>query len=65
MDEEQGAGKGLTRRVRHRYGISDPQFRREMSVMLGPTITSGNQVTALQNGSEARQHRTMVTTMDR
>lgn len=52
MSEENGAGQGLTRRVRHRYGISDPQFRREMSVMLGPSITSGNRVTALHNGDE-------------
>lgn len=39
-------------KVRHRYAISDPQFRREMSVLLGPTIIGGNQVTALQNGRE-------------
>lgn len=52
MSEDFGSGKGLTRKVRHRYGISDPQFRREMSVMLGPSITSGNRVTALHNGDE-------------
>ncbi len=52
MSEEPGSGKGLTRKVRHRYGVSDPQFRREMSVMLGPSITSGNRVTALHNGDE-------------
>jgi len=45
-------GKGLTRKVRHRYGLRDPQFRREMSVMLGPSITAGNHVTALHNGDE-------------
>jgi cardiolipin synthase A/B len=49
---EKPNGKGLTRKVRHRYGIRDPQFRREMSVMLGPSITSGNRVTALHNGDE-------------
>lgn len=42
----------LDRKVEHRYTISDPQFRREMSVLLGPTIVQGNQVTALQNGKE-------------
>jgi cardiolipin synthase len=52
MNERSASAKGLTRRVRHRYGVSDPQFRREMSVMLGPSITSGNRVTALHNGDE-------------
>ena len=52
MSEELGSGKKLTRKVRHRYGVSDPQFRREMSAMLGPPITSGNRVTALHNGDE-------------
>lgn len=52
MTEELGSGKGLTQKVRHLYGVSDPQFRREMSVMLGPSITSGNRVTALHNGDE-------------
>lgn len=52
MSEELGSGTGLTQRVRHLYGVSDPQFRREMSVMLGPSITSGNRVTALHNGDE-------------
>ncbi|MGM0669586.1 MAG: phospholipase D-like domain-containing protein [Gemmatimonadota bacterium] len=52
MKEKLGSGKGLTRKVRHLYGVSDPQFRREMSVMLGPSITSGNHVTALHNGDE-------------
>jgi cardiolipin synthase A/B len=52
MTEASASDKGLTRKVRHCYGISDPQFRREMSVMLGPSITSGNRVTALHNGEE-------------
>jgi len=47
-----GSGKGLTRKVSHHCGVSDHQFRREMSVLLGPSITSGNQITALQNGDE-------------
>jgi cardiolipin synthase len=44
--------KVLERKVVHRYAVSDPQFRREMSVLLGPAIVRGNQVTALQNGNE-------------
>jgi len=44
--------KALDRKVEHRYAVSDPQFRREMSVLLGPAILGGNQVTALQNGIE-------------
>jgi cardiolipin synthase A/B len=44
--------KTVARHLAHRFTVRDPQFRREMSVMLGPTITLGNQVTALQNGAE-------------
>jgi cardiolipin synthase A/B len=44
--------KKLKWRIEHRHAIADPQFRREMSVMLGPSISGGNQVTALQNGAE-------------
>jgi cardiolipin synthase A/B len=46
------AEKKVERKLEHRYGVSDPQFRREMSVMLGPSITAGNKVTALHNGEE-------------
>jgi len=44
--------KKLERRVEHRYAISDPQFLREMSVMLGPSVIDGNRVTAYNNGAE-------------
>lgn len=44
--------KAVERKVEHRYVVSDPQFRREMGVLLGPAIMRGNQVTALQNGDE-------------
>ncbi len=44
--------KKLERKIEHRYAIADPQFRREMSVMLGPSIVPGNHVTALNNGEE-------------
>jgi cardiolipin synthase len=44
--------KKLESKIEHRYAVSDPQFRREMSVMLGPGIVAGNQITDLQNGRE-------------
>jgi len=44
--------KQLERKIDHRHPVRDPQFRREMSVMMGPAILPGNRVTALQNGDE-------------
>jgi cardiolipin synthase A/B len=44
--------KSVTRELPHRCSIASAQFRREMSVMLGPPITGNNHVTALQNGAE-------------
>ena len=44
--------KVVERKVEHRYAVSDPQFRREMSVLLGPAIVGGNDVSALQNGQQ-------------
>lgn len=44
--------KKIERRIEHRHAIADPQFRREMSVLLGPAILPGNRVTAYQNGDE-------------
>lgn len=44
--------KKLQQAVAHRYAISHPEFRREMSVMLGPAILPGNTVTSLQDGDE-------------
>lgn len=44
--------KRIERRIDHRHAIADPQFRREMSVMLGPGILPGNRVTELNNGDE-------------
>ncbi len=44
--------KVVEHRFEHHYAVSDPQFRREMSVLLGPTIAHGNQITALHNGKE-------------
>jgi cardiolipin synthase len=39
-------------RVKHHYGILDPQLKREMGTLLGPAILSGNRAFALQNGDE-------------
>lgn len=44
------------KKIRHRiaqdYGISDPQFERSMSQLLGPPILDGNLVRPLRNGVE-------------
>jgi cardiolipin synthase A/B len=44
--------KKLERKIERRYSARDPQFSREMSVLLGPTIVGGNRVLALNNGVE-------------
>lgn len=44
--------KKIDRKVVHRHAVADPQFRREMSVLLGPAILPGNRVRAFQNGEE-------------
>lgn len=46
------SGRSLNYTVDHRYSATDPQFIREMSVLLGPTVIEGNSVTALSNGDE-------------
>ena len=44
--------KQLERKIEHGYGVGNPQFHREMGVMLGPSIMPGNHVTALENGDQ-------------
>ncbi|MEO6227686.1 MAG: phospholipase D-like domain-containing protein [Thermomonas sp.] len=44
--------KTLERKIEHRYPVADPQFKREMGVLLGPGIVPGNKVTDLENGEE-------------
>jgi len=44
--------KALERKLEHRYAVADPQFRREMGVLLGPGIVPGNTVVDLENGDE-------------
>ena len=42
--------KKIERQLQRQYGIDQPQFRRSMSVLLGPPIVDGNQVQVLLNG---------------
>jgi cardiolipin synthase len=44
--------KSLDHIVPHRHGVDSAQFRRELGVLLGPSLMSGNAVEALQNGKE-------------
>jgi cardiolipin synthase len=44
--------KRVTHDIQHLYPVDDPQFFRAMGMMLGPHITDGNRVTALNNGDE-------------
>ncbi len=44
--------KTIERSIEHDYAVNAPQFRREMGVLLGPGITGGNRVEALDNGEE-------------
>jgi cardiolipin synthase len=51
-----GCGTTRPKRVHYQiepqYAIDDPQFLRSIGQLLGPEISPGNQVTALQNGDE-------------
>ena len=44
--------KKLDRKIEHRYSVADPQFKREMGVLLGPAILPGNTIIDLENGDE-------------
>ena len=44
--------KALERRIAHPHRTDDPQFMREMAVLLGPAIVPGNKIDVLQNGRE-------------
>ncbi|MDQ6621564.1 MAG: phospholipase D-like domain-containing protein [Pseudomonadota bacterium] len=44
--------KKIEQEVTRLYGTSDPQFRRSMSVLLGPPILDGNRFEVLRNGDE-------------
>ncbi|HEV7913396.1 MAG TPA: phospholipase D-like domain-containing protein, partial [Albitalea sp.] len=48
-----GAGeKKIQQQLSLQYDTADPQFRRSMSVLLGPPLIDGNQVQSLLNGDE-------------
>lgn len=44
------AEKEIERSLEHRYGVDDPQFRRELGTLLGPAIIDGNTVENFENG---------------
>ena len=46
------AEKQIQKSLEHRYGVSDPQFRRELGTLLGPAIIDGNRIRNLENGGE-------------
>jgi cardiolipin synthase len=46
------AEKQIERSLEHKYGVGDPQFRRELGTLLGPTIIDGNRIQNLENGAE-------------
>ena len=47
-----GSAKTVKRQIPHLYSVHDSAFDRAMGLALGPSIVSGNQVTALYNGDE-------------
>ncbi|MCK7593622.1 phospholipase D-like domain-containing protein [Lysobacter sp. CAU 1642] len=44
--------KSLDQTIPHRHPVDSLQFRRELGVLLGPSLLGGNRVEALQNGVE-------------
>jgi cardiolipin synthase len=44
--------KKVEHTLAHQYTVDEPQFRREMGVLLGPGITEGNHVDPYNNGDE-------------
>ncbi|HEU5468405.1 MAG TPA: phospholipase D-like domain-containing protein [Steroidobacteraceae bacterium] len=47
-----GGEKRVEKKLEHRYGVSDPQFQRELGILLGPPILAGNRVANFENGVE-------------
>ncbi len=47
-----GAEKQIQTSLEHKYGVTDPQFLRELGILLGPAIVPGNKVESLQDGAE-------------
>ena len=44
--------KKLARQLVHTQGVAHPQFKRELSTLLGPNILPGNRIVNLHNGRE-------------
>lgn len=40
----------IEKSLEHRYGVADPQFQRELGILLGPPIVDGNRVEHFENG---------------
>lgn len=38
--------------LKHEYGVADPQFRRSVGTLMGPSLLDGNRVTTLLNGDQ-------------
>lgn len=47
-----GGEKRIERRLLHLYPTDDPQFIRELGVLLGPPVVEGNRYLSLRNGDE-------------
>ncbi len=47
-----GSEKKVERRLSHLFGVDDPQFARELGVLLGPPLLDGNRLRTLMNGDE-------------
>ncbi|WP_454742511.1 phospholipase D-like domain-containing protein [Cupriavidus necator] len=47
-----GGEKRIERRLDRLYSVADPQFTRELGVLLGPPVTEGNRYRVLRNGDE-------------
>ncbi|RZT39185.1 phospholipase D-like domain-containing protein [Cupriavidus agavae] len=47
-----GGEKRIEHRLERLYGIEDPQFARELGVLLGPPVIGGNAYRVLRNGDE-------------
>ncbi len=44
--------KRIEQKLAHRWGVADPQFAREIGILLGPPILAGNRVANLENGEQ-------------
>lgn len=47
-----GGEKQIQQSLQHRYGVTDPQFRRELGSLLGPAVIDGNRIRDFENGAE-------------